>query len=169
MLPPSNPNPQTSALNPYLYLRLIIAYGCIWRFPYTVLAYGGIFLIPYTISVLLIAIPQIYLEASLGIFFQGSSVIKQYLRINKKFTGVGVTSMVGLTCVLVNCLILLTYCLTYLFVVYRDNKFFPAGINGSAEIMMHTKDYFYQEVLGIGPVVNGKIFWELACFFFGLN
>lgn len=32
--------------------------------------------------------------------------------------------------------------------VYRDKKFFPDKIKGSEEVMNHTKDYFYLNILG---------------------
>ena len=44
-----------------------VGYGSFWRFPYLMFKNGGgVFLIPYFISVVVIGIPGVYLEAAVG-------------------------------------------------------------------------------------------------------
>ena len=70
-----------------------IGFGNVWRFPSLVFQYGGgAFFIPYVLALLLIGIPILILEISVGQFYQTGDA-GAFGRINKRFRGVGIASV----------------------------------------------------------------------------
>ena len=66
-----------------------IGLGNIWRYPYVVYSNGGgAFLIPYLISILLMALPYLYLEYSVGFEFK-TSVPNMFKKVKSKLEVVG--------------------------------------------------------------------------------
>merc|ERR1711892_1543196 len=78
-------------------IAFAVGLGNIWRFPY--LAHsngGGTFLIPYFISLLIIGVPMLTLELSLGQRMR-QGAIRSYKLFHRAFTGIGY-SMVVVSC-----------------------------------------------------------------------
>lgn len=66
-----------------------IGLGNIWRYPYVVYSNGGgAFLIPYLISILLMALPYLYLEYGVGYEFK-TSVPKMFKKVKGKLEIIG--------------------------------------------------------------------------------
>ena len=51
----------------------------VWRFPYMAYEYGGgPFIVPYLLMLILLGLPTLYLELSVGLITQGGSVEALY-------------------------------------------------------------------------------------------
>jgi len=78
-------------------IAFAVGLGNIWRFPYLAQSNGGgTFLIPYFISLLIIGVPMLTLELSLGQRMR-QGAIRSYKLFHRGFTGIGY-SMVMVSC-----------------------------------------------------------------------
>jgi len=70
-----------------------VGFGNIWRFPALAYEYGGgAFFIPYILALFLVGIPILFLEISLGQYYQKGDVGVFY-SIHRRLGGIGVTSV----------------------------------------------------------------------------
>lgn len=114
-----------------------VGLGNIWRFPFLVGKYGGgAFLLPYLILMLAFGLPLLILEFSLGQKMQFGP-IKALEKINKRFSGVGLSAVLcsfGVSCYYA---VILAWTILYMFysltLAWGDS----------------TKTFFYNEVINI--------------------
>ena len=72
-------------------IGIAVGFGSFWRFPYLIYKNGGgAFLIPYLIAMVLVGMPLLYFETSLGQIHQ-RSIPFIYSRINKGLKFIGLT------------------------------------------------------------------------------
>lgn len=90
-----------------------VGLGNIWRFPSRVyLNGGGAFLFAYFVILFLIGMPMLTQEMALGQKFQGGD-IEAYGRINWRFRGVGLASVVGVYIIVTYYSVIIAYSLVY--------------------------------------------------------
>jgi solute carrier family 6 amino acid transporter-like protein 5/7/9/14 len=94
-----------------------VGLGNIWRFPYLAYRNGGAaFLIPYLLFLVLIGIPQFFLEISFGQFFQLSPITIWNKIPILKGLGWGMIGVTFIVCIYYN--VILAWTLYYLFVSF---------------------------------------------------
>jgi len=90
-----------------------VGLGNIWRFPSRVyLNGGGAFLFAYFVVLFLVGMPMLTQEMALGQKFQGGDV-EAYGRINWRFRGVGLASVVGTYIIVTYYSVIIAYSLVY--------------------------------------------------------
>jgi len=90
-----------------------VGLGNIWRFPSRVyLNGGGAFLFAYFVILFLVGMPMLTQEMALGQKFQGGDV-EAYGRINWRFRGVGLASVVGVYIIVTYYSVIIAYSLVY--------------------------------------------------------
>lgn len=130
-----------------------VGLGNIWRFSY--LAYkngGGAFLIPYAIALLLVGIPIMILEYTLGHREKGSAPLT-FARINKKWEWIGWwMPTVATFGILLFYSVVIGWCINYLYFS------FSLAWGDAPE------SFFYKTFLHIssGPLDLGGINWQIA-------
>lgn len=105
------------------YMLSVIGYvvdlgNCV-RFPYV--AYkngGGAFLVPYFIFLLIIGIPMMYLEMSVGQFFRVGN-ITLWGKVNKFMKGIGISSLLVVCYITLYYATIISYSVYYLFASFR--------------------------------------------------
>lgn len=71
-----------------------IGFGNVWRFPSLAFRYGGgAFFVPYVLALLLIGVPLLLLEVAVGQYYQTGDA-GAFGRVNKRFRGVGLSSVI---------------------------------------------------------------------------
>jgi SNF family Na+-dependent transporter len=130
-----------------LYERnlLAVGFGNVWRFPS--LAYkfgGGAFFIPYVMALFLIGIPVLFLEISLGQYYQRGDV-SVFSGIHKRMRGVGLLSIVCGYILFTYYGMLVTWVISTLFESNKDNA--PWG-DENLDAASST-GYFYGEIVGM--------------------
>jgi len=122
-----------------------VGFGNVWRFPS--LAYkfgGGAFFIPYVMALFLIGIPVLFLEISLGQYYQRGDV-SVFSGIHKRMRGVGLLSIVCGYILFTYYGMLVTWVIRTFFESNKDNA--PWGNeNLDAE---DSTGYFYGEIVGM--------------------
>ena len=96
-------------------IGVCVGFGAFWRFPYLVYKNGGgAFLIPYSIAMVLIGMPLLYLETSIGQMHR-VSIPYAFARIHPslKIVGLAIMTVVFHFSSVYN--ILLVYCYKYTF------------------------------------------------------
>lgn len=123
-----------------------VGFGNVWRFPDLAYKYGGgAFFIPYLMALFLIGIPVLFLEISLGQYYQTGDV-GVFGSIHKRLRGVGLSSV---TCAF----ILTTYYSTLIAWVVKaffDSWSSSAPWNNDDVSSGDAIDYFFGEVVGVG-------------------
>jgi len=90
-----------------------VGLGNIWRFPSRVyLNGGGAFVFAYFVILFLVGMPMLTQEMALGQKFQGGDV-EAYGRINWRFRGVGLASVVGVYIIVTYYSVIIAYSLVY--------------------------------------------------------
>lgn len=90
-----------------------VGLGNIWRFPSRVyLNGGGAFLFAYFVILFLVGMPMLTQEMALGQKFQGGDV-EAYGRINWRFRGVGLASVIGVYIIVTYYSVIIAYSLVY--------------------------------------------------------
>jgi NSS family neurotransmitter:Na+ symporter len=119
-----------------------VGLGNVWRFPYLVGKYGGgSFLIPYLIMLLLIGVPLMILEFSLGQKMQKGAV-KAFGSIRKGFSSIGYAAILCGFFIITYYTVIISWCVIYFF----------KSINLS--FRQDTQKYFFENVLHLTPSVN---------------
>jgi len=90
-----------------------VGLGNIWRFPSRVyLNGGGAFVFAYFVILFLVGMPMLTQEMALGQKFQGGDV-EAYGRINWRFRGVGLASVIGVYIIVTYYSVIIAYSLVY--------------------------------------------------------
>lgn len=135
-----------------VYLGFSVGYGALWGLPFQMYDNGGIiFAVPYVISVLVIMVPMLTLEAAVGGFHQ-KGLISQYSAVSKRFWGIPFLGVQAIFFASLNYIAIMTYGVVYFFLSfmnplpwnsYEDNL----GDNNSKQSSAHK--FFYHSVLNI--------------------
>eukprot|EP00121_Abeoforma_whisleri_P000604 Awhi_evm1s530 len=142
-----------------------IGLGNFWRFPFLVYRWGGgSFFIPYFISLIVLGIPMLILELSIGQVFQ-SAAVAGMSKVNKRYSGLG---LAGATA---SFLICCYYCVVMGWsLIYLVESFYPElpwSIRGEADVS-NADNHFLYDTLNLSSGINdtkyiiGKIFFAVV-------
>ena len=134
-----------------VYLGFSVGYGSLWLLPYLCHSNGGIlFLVPYFLAVVLLIVPSITLESSLGQYTQ-TSVLNQFRMISKKWKGIIWLQMATIACQTLNYIIVMAWAVIYFFKSFQNPLPWNNDANFDAEYLKNPKnrehEYFYNKVL----------------------
>lgn len=94
---------------------LCVGFGAFWRFPYLVYRNGGgVFLIPYMIAMVIIGMPLLYLETSIGQMHR-VSIPMAFKRLHPALKVIGIAIMTATFHFATSYNILLAYCYRFMF------------------------------------------------------
>jgi SNF family Na+-dependent transporter len=97
-----------------VYMGAVVGYGCIWRFPYLMYGNGGItFLIPFFTILIIVGIPQTYIQSAIGQYFR-EPMTQIYSRVSRKWAGAAIMNCMIVLVLSTNYILLLAYCLMYM-------------------------------------------------------
>jgi len=141
-----------------------VGLGNLWGFPYKLYSYGGgAFLIPYIIAMLIIGIPLMILEFSLGHYTQRAAP-EAFKRGHRRFEIVGWWGIILAFVIITYYPVILAYCFSFLW--YSIEGMFNGGnLPWSGEGVEGVKkagEFFFQTYLGhhdslsLGPI-QGRI------------
>ncbi len=119
--------------------------------PYLIYDNGGIiFLIPYSCAVVLMIIPSITLENSLG-QYTGASVLNKFRMVSKKWKGILWLQVVTIACVSLNYIIVMAWAVVYFFKSFQNPLPWNNDANFESEYLKdglnREHKYFYNKVL----------------------
>ncbi len=125
-----------------------VGLGNLWGFPYKVYSYGGgAFLIPYVIAMLLIGIPLLIAEFSLGHLTQRATP-DAFGRVNRKFAFVGWWQIILSFIIITYYAVILAYCVSFL--GYSIHGIFKGSLpwaGEGVEGVKKAKDFFFGDYL----------------------
>jgi len=142
-----------------------VGLGNLWAFPYKLYGYGGgAFLIPYIIAMLLIGIPLLILETSLGHYTQ-SAAPEAFRRGHKRFEIVGWWGILLGFVIVTYYPVILAYCFSFL--GYSISGIFNGGelpwSGEGLEGVEKAKRFFFDEYLGRSSgYALGSIRWNIV-------
>ena len=141
-----------------------VGLGNLWGFPYKLYSYGGgAFLIPYLVALILIGIPMMILEFSLGHYTQRAAP-DAFRSANRRFEFVGWWGIILGFVIITYYPVILAYCFTYLW--YSLKGMFAGGSlpwagEGMAGVK-NAKEFFFTEYLGYQEGYSlGAFRWNL--------
>ncbi|XP_026737204.1 creatine transporter-like [Trichoplusia ni] len=122
----NNDNPERASWGrPLEFILACLGYavglGNVWRFPY--LAYrngGGAFLIPFFLMLLIIGLPIFFLELYVG-QYTGIGPLQAFSAISPFFSGLGYCTLVVITLISINFMIIIAWTLFYTIVSIAGN------------------------------------------------
>ncbi|NQT91874.1 MAG: sodium-dependent transporter, partial [Lentisphaerae bacterium] len=137
-----------------------VGLGNLWAFPYKLYAYGGgAFLIPYVAALLLVGIPLLILEFSLGHYAQRAAP-DAFGRIHPRFETVGWWAVILSFVIITYYPVILAYCFTFLW--HSLKGIFNGGVlpwaGEGIEGVTNAKTFFFEQYLGhwgslkLGPI-----------------
>ena len=128
-----------------------VGLGNVWRFPYLAGKYGGgAFLVPYLIALVLVGIPLLMLEFSIGQKMQRGA-IGSFRQLHPWFGGLGVFALISSAILVSYYAVVMAWCLLYFLssfqIKWSDNA----------------QDYYFQQVLQLSDSINviGGIRWPI--------
>jgi len=128
-----------------------VGLGNLWGFPYKLYSYGGgAFLIPYVIAMLLIGIPLLIAEFSLGHLTQRATP-DAFGRANRRFAFVGWWQIILSFVIITYYAVILAYCLSFL--VYSVQGIFQGSLPWAGkgiEGVKKANNFFFKEYLSKG-------------------
>lgn len=135
-----------------------VGLGNVWRFPYECYSHGGsAFLIPYIVAMVVIGIPLLIMEFSLGHLTQQAAP-NAFRRVGRKWEFVGWWPIVLSFVIVTYYAVVLAWCLNYL--VDSFDAVLPWAASGAADA---SKTYFYDEYLQFtGDFHLGGIRWPIV-------
>ena len=122
-----------------------VGFGNVWRFPS--LAYkfgGGAFFIPYLMALFFIGIPILFLEISLGQYYQRGDV-SVFSGIHKRMRGVGLLSIVCVYILFTYYAMLVTWVIRTLFESGKPSAPWADETKSAGE----SSGYFFEEIVGM--------------------
>ncbi len=145
-----------------------VGLGNLWGFPYKLYSYGGgAFLIPYIIALIVIGIPLLVLEFSLGHYTQRAAP-DAFKRGHKRFEIVGWWGIILAFVIVTYYPVILAYCFSFLW--YSVEGMFNGGklpwAGEGIEGVENAKSFFFDTYLGctegtsLGPI-RLNIMWPL--------
>jgi len=142
-----------------------VGLGNLWGFPYKLYSFGGgAFLIPYIIALLVVGIPLMILEFSLGHYTQRAAP-DAFKRGHKRFEVVGWWCIILGFVVITYYTVLLAYCLSFLW--YSIAGMFNGGelpwAGQGIEGVANANRFFFAEYLGFQKGTTlGSIRWNIV-------
>lgn len=122
-----------------------IGFGNIWRFPARAYQFGGgAFFIPYLLALIVIGIPLLILEVTIGQYYQTGDA-GSFGKINKRFRGVGISSVFSSFVVSTYYCVLLAWVLRMFVYSCQGSEGRWSGVSGTAAF-----DWFVNVVTGLG-------------------
>lgn len=154
---------RTTWNNNYTFLMAMIGsavgLGNIWRFPYLYYTNGhGTFLIPYIIAVLIVGLPFILLESSVGLKFK-ESIINSYQKVNNKLQIVAWIIPLTMFLIITYYICIVGWDLIYFFLSFTKawgpdpNTFFTVSIAQS------NTAFHFVPLVGIAILVIWALIW----------
>ncbi|MHC4981723.1 MAG: sodium-dependent transporter [Planctomycetota bacterium] len=141
-----------------------VGLGNLWGFPYKLYSYGGgAFLIPYVIAMLLIGIPLLIAEFSLGHITQRATP-DAFGRANRKFGFVGWWQIILSFIIITYYAVILAYCVNFL--AYSIQGVFTGSLPWAGkglEGVHKAKDFFNKDYLAKHEAFSlGAIQWHIV-------
>ena len=140
-----------------------VGLGNLWGFPYKLYSHGGgAFLIPYVIAMVLIGLPLLIAEFSLGHLTQRATP-DAFGRANRKFAFVGWWQIILSFVIITYYAVILAWCLSFLYysVVGIFQGRLPWAGQG-VEGVKNAKSFFFDEYLNFnGKFSLGRIQWHI--------
>jgi NSS family neurotransmitter:Na+ symporter len=142
-----------------------VGLGNLWGFPYKLYSYGGgAFLIPYIIALLLVGIPLMILEFSIGHYTQRAAP-DAFKSGHKHFEIVGWWGIILGFVIVTYYPVILAYCLSFLW--YSIAGIFNGGqlpwAGKGIEGVANAKNFFFQTYLGYQKgMALGEIRWNIV-------
>jgi NSS family neurotransmitter:Na+ symporter len=145
-----------------------VGLGNLWGFPYKLYSFGGgAFLIPYVIAVLVVGIPTMILEFSLGHFTQRAAP-DAFGKCHKKLEFIGWWCIIMGVIIITYYPVIMGYCLSFFWYslkgIFNGGQLPWAGVG--LEGVKNAKNFF-NEYLGYHPShqfgsIRWNVFWPLA-------
>lgn len=124
-----------------------VGFGNVWRFPALAKDYGGgAFFIPYIMALLIVGIPVLILEISLGQAHQVGNV-GVFGSFHPRIRGVGCASAACAFMLVVYYSILLSWVVNAFFDSFSNDIWTTAGTTGEEAV-----DYFYNDIVGMSTL-----------------
>lgn len=124
-----------------------VGFGNVWRFPALAFQYGGgAFFIPYIMALFLIGIPVLFLEITLGQFYQTGD-IGSFTSFHKRLCGVGVSSISCAFILITYYSVLIVWVINAFFHSFTDKA--PWGDSPDAGV---ATGYFFNDIVGMGTL-----------------
>ncbi|MDD5327365.1 MAG: sodium-dependent transporter [Phycisphaerae bacterium] len=142
-----------------------VGLGNLWGFPYKLYSYGGgAFLIPYIVALLLVGIPLMILEFSLGHYSQRAAP-DAFKGVHKGFEVVGWWGIILGFVIVTYYPVVLAYCFSFL--AYSITGMFNGGklpwAGEGLEGVANAKNFFFQTYLGYHEGMRlGGIRWNIV-------
>ena len=100
-----------------LSVAAALGIGNIWLYPYYSFNYTGLFFIPYFIALIVLGIPLLMLEFSIGQYFS-KNVVDLFASIRKWFSGIGWLMLFNAFIVMSFSAVILSWHIIYFFVSF---------------------------------------------------
>lgn len=142
-----------------------VGLGNLWAFPYKLYSYGGgAFLIPYILAIVLVGIPILILEFSLGHYTQLAAP-NALARCNKRLEFIGWWGIILSFIIITYYPVILAYCFSYLW--YSICGIFNGGnlpwAGQGIEGISNAKHFFMNDYVGYEPdSIFGSIKWHIV-------
>ena len=141
-----------------------VGLGNLWGFPYKLYSHGGgAFLIPYVIAMLLIGLPLLIAEFSLGHLTQRATP-EAFGRANRRFAFVGWWQIILSFVIITYYAVILAWCLSFLY--YSVVGIFQGALpwaGEGVEGVEKAKDFFFKDYLGKTEGFSlGSIRWHIV-------
>lgn len=126
-----------------------VGLGNLWGFPYKLYSHGGgAFLIPYVIAMLLIGLPLLIAEFSLGHLTQRATP-EAFGRANRRFAFVGWWQIILSFVIITYYAVILAWCMSFLYysvvgIFQGELPWAGEGVEG----VQKAKDFFFKDYLG---------------------
>jgi len=129
-----------------------VGLGNVWRFPNHSYSYGGgAFFLPYVLALVLVGMPILTLELSLGQVWRAGDA-QAFATMNKRLRGIGLGSIWCSFMVVSYYVVIIAWALIYIFHCFggKDDHFHWGTYEGGAT------SYFLKEIVGLGGLLNEK-------------
>ena len=100
-----------------LSVAAAVGIGNIWLYPYYSFSYTGLFFIPYLIALVVLGIPLLLLEFSMGQYFN-KNVVDLFASVKKWFSGIGWLMLFNAFIVMSVSAVILSWHIIYFFVSF---------------------------------------------------
>ena len=139
-----------------------VGLGNLWGFPYQVYSHGGgAFLIPYVIAMLLVGIPLLILEFSLGHMTQKAAP-DAYRGINRHTEMIGWWGIILGFVIITFYPVILAYCGSYLIECVKGIASHGGELAWKDMGLEGINDHFFKDYLQMWPADSGEKPWALG-------
>lgn len=134
-----------------LSVAAVIGIGNIWMYPYLSYRTGGLFFIPYLIALIILGVPLLMLEFSVGQYFN-RNIVDLFASVRKPFSSVGWLMVFNAFIVMSCYAVALSWHIIYIFVSF--------GMQWKND----AKNYFFKNVVQISDGFSGFTSFSLPVF-----